>query len=314
MQFTTQPLHTIIEQLKEALKKAPSVTFKVLDPDLGRGYAGTAVTIEGTTYLYRSFSSWCTLAEQLSCRICTPQKVQPPLVSITFEKRQPDSFHTQKVTDKTEKYGISSTFWQINKLEEPDFLFYFQQALEHVNIHKRERVLDLGVHRADELLAIASMLDPETFEKMAFVGIDHAQSAVKEAKRRFNTPNKTFLVADINQLEPLNLGRFDLLISIGTLQSPGIAYKKLLMDLVQHYLYKEESAIILGFPNCRWIDGDLCYGAKVPHYNMSELGLLWSDVMFAKKYLQQHKYRVTITGRSYIFVTATKIGGSVKEK
>jgi hypothetical protein len=79
------------------------------------------------------------------------------------------------------------------------------------------------------------------------------------------------------------------------------------MELVQNYL-QEDAAVILGFPNSRWIGGEMVYGAKAPNYAMSEMSLLFNDVMFAKKYLQQKKYRVTITGKQYIFLTATRIG------
>ncbi len=78
------------------------------------------------------------------------------------------------------------------------------------------------------------------------------------------------------------------------------------MSLVQHYLEKD-AAIILGFPNSRWIGGEMIYGAKAPNYAMSEMSLLFNDVMFCKKYLQQKKFRVTLTGKQYIFLTATKI-------
>ena len=79
------------------------------------------------------------------------------------------------------------------------------------------------------------------------------------------------------------------------------------MSLVQKYL-TPNGAFILGFPNSRWIDNELIYGAKAPNYPYSEMSLLFNDVIFAKKYLQQKKFRVTITGREYIFLTATKIG------
>jgi len=101
-------------------------------------------------------------------------------------------------------------------------------------------------------------------------------------------------------------GKFDVIISIGTLQSSTINFKPFFMDLVQNYLEKN-SAIILGFPNSRWIGGEMVYGAKAPNYVMSEMSLVLNDIIFAKKYLQQHKYRVTITGKEYLFLTATKI-------
>ena len=77
-------------------------------------------------------------------------------------------------------------------------------------------------------------------------------------------------------------------------------------SLIQNQLEKQ-GAIILGFPNCRWIDGDMVYGAKAPNYNFSEMSILYNDVIFCKKYLQQKKFRVTITGKDYIFLTGTSI-------
>jgi hypothetical protein len=120
-------------------------------------------------------------------------------------------------------------------------------------------------------------------------------------------PNANFYVADINRLKELKLNRANLIISIGTLQSPSINYKPFLMQLVQEHL-SSDGALILGFPNSRWIDNQLIYGAKAPNYPYSEMSLLFNDIIFAKKYLQQKKFRVTITGREYLFLTATKIG------
>jgi hypothetical protein len=141
---------------------------------------------------------------------------------------------------------------------------------------------------------------------MKLVGVDHSKSAIHYAKSCFPEENVTLYAHDINDLERLKLGKFDLLISIGTLQSPGINFKPFLMSLVQNYLEKD-AALILGFPNSRWIGGEMIYGAKAPNYAMSEMSLLFNDVIFCKKYLQQHKYRVTLTGKQYIFLTATKI-------
>jgi len=113
------------------------------------------------------------------------------------------------------------------------------------------------------------------------------------------------VVQDIGKLDT-GLGRFDLLITIATLQSVDSNFKKLFMDLVQQLLTKEAS-IIMGFPNSRWIDGELIYGAKVPHSKDSDLSTLIKDIYFCKKYLQQHHYRVKIFGKEYIFLVATKI-------
>ena len=114
-------------------------------------------------------------------------------------------------------------------------------------------------------------LGHNVFSSKKFVGIDYSESAIAFAKEKFPHSNIHFIAEDINYLDRLSLQRFDLLISIGTLQSPGIEFKPILMKLVQEYLDKEESALILGFPNSRWIGGEMVYGAKAPNYRMSEL-------------------------------------------
>jgi trans-aconitate methyltransferase len=177
----------------------------------------------------------------------------------------------------------------------------YKKALEAVDIEKRLDILDLGVNRGDEFELIDST------GKNRLVGIDHSKSALDVARDRFKDEKYIFLESDINSIDSLNLGKFDLIITIGTLQSTTINFKPFFMSLIQNYLTKN-GAIILGFPNSRWVDSELIYGAKAPNYPYSEMSILFNDVIFCKKYLQQKKFRVTITGREYIFLTATKIG------
>ena len=302
-------MQEILPIFQDRLKDEESISFSVLNPDLFESYAGQSVEVDGEAYLYRSLKSWMDLAEVLKCRMLLPKEEAYPLVRLTFKKLQTESsFHLDTLSDKAEKYGVTSNFFTIHKMEEPAFFYYYQQALENVSLQKRIRVLDLGVNRGDEFVVIREQLDIHKYQNMELVGIDHSATAVEYADGRFPEENVRFYTADINQLDDLKLGTFDLLISIGTLQSPEINFKPFFMKLVQEYLDKTDSALILGFPNSRWTGGEMVYGAKAPNYAMSEMSLLFNDVMFCKKYLQQKKYRVTITGKHYLFLTATKIG------
>jgi len=308
MTFSNETLQEILPQLTELLDSSKSISFEVLNPDPYYGtYAGTLIEVKGTEYRYRSLRAWMELAELLGCRMLVPKEKGRHLLHLTFEKIEPHSFHNTVQQNKEEKYGIDSTFAEIHKMEEPAFFHYYCQALENVKVSKRKRILDLGINRGDEFEVIRKMVPPEIYRKMELVGIDHSQSIIAHAQSVFPEENVSFFKHDINQLHELELGTFDLLVSIGTLQSPGISFKPFFMDLIQNYMNKENSAIILGFPNSRWIGGEMVYGAKAPNYAMSEMSLLFNDVMFAKKYLQQKKYRVTLTGKQYIFLTATKI-------
>jgi len=302
-----QDIIIILSEKAGDCKAGESFSFEILDPDLGEGYAGETIIIEERSYLYRSYRSWTDLAELLMCKMMTPEKSTYPLVKMHFKKLDTQSsFHTESQGRKEEKYGVASHFSQIQKMEEPAFLYYYQQALKNAGLNRRKRILNLGINRGDEFAVIKKMLDGQTYQKTDLIGVDHSRTAIEDAQKRFPEENVRFHVQDINDLDSLNLGKFDLLISIGTLQSPGINFKPFFMSLVQNYL-EQDSAVILGFPNSRWAGGEMIYGAKAPNYAMSEMSLLFNDVMFCKKYLQQKKFRVTLTGKQYIFLTATKI-------
>ncbi len=307
--FTHQTMIEITKKLQNVINTLQAkevVEFTIISPDFVTStYNGNTVTCNGIKYIYRGYKSWIDLAHVLQCKMLTPKTVDENLVCIRYEKLNQDcSFH-KNIVQKEEKYGENSIFGQIHKNEEASFVHSYTQALQNVHVNKRMRILNLGINSGDEFEAIQAVAD--NFHELELVGIDYCESAIDAAKEKFkNTPNITLHVSNINELEKLDLGRFDLIISIGTLQSSNLEYNKVLMSIVQNQL-KREGAMILGFPNCRWIDGEMIYGARVKNYPFSEMGLLYKDVMFAKKYLQQKKFRVTITGKDYIFVTATSI-------
>ena len=298
-----QPLHTLLGQLRQRLDPlAPGaiVALDIPDPDLCPGcYAGERFEANGHTHRHRSWRSWNELATLLMCRMLTPERISEHRVRIRLQKLDPDAtFH--RAESDPEKYGIHSPFARINKREEPAFLWHYEHALQEVQIARRHRILDLGINTGDEFALIDAHLG--TNHDIEMVGIDHSTSAIEAARTRL--PRATFHCHDINELSALDLGRFDLLISIGTLQSPGIETKPLLMNLAQNHL-TDDAALILGFPNSRWIDGELIPGARAPNYPFNELSLVIKDIYWIKKYLQQHHYRVRIIGTSYLFLVAT---------
>jgi len=304
--FDNTPLYEILSILKK--ERAETFGFTVLDPDLGSGhYAGEEITIAGRSYLHHSYNAWNTLAGLLGCRMLTPQPATYPCVKIRYQRLQPlSSFHTAAVEDITEKYGSLSIFSRINKLEEPAFAWHYLAALDAVKISTRHTVLNLGINKGIEFLAIQRHIGKEAFAEIALTGVDHSRSAISQAEKLLPFPNVTLHCHDINQLDALQLPPQELILSIGTLQSPGINTKTLVMALVQKIL-TPHGALIFGFPNARWIDGELLYGAKVPNYNYPEMSLLIKDIFWIKKYLQQHRFRVTVTGKEYLFLTATRI-------
>ena len=297
---------TILDDRLNTLNAKDIIEFEVINPDCySSTYSGNIVLLNNKKYIYRGYKAWVDLAQILYCRMLTPTLKSKGTIVIRYEKlNSDDSFH-KSVVDKEEKYGTESIFSEIHKNEESAFIAHYLKALQNVNINRRIRVLNLGVNSGDEFEVIQKYATD--FKNLELVGIDYCSSAIKAAKEKFKEfKNIFFYTHDINDLSSLNLGKFDLIISIGTLQSSNLEFNPLFMSIIQNQLNRN-GAMILGFPNCRWIDGEMIYGARVKNYPFSEMGLLYKDVIFCKKYLQQKKFRVTITGKEYIFLTATSI-------
>ncbi len=304
--FTSEPLNALLSWAQEALKESDAITLEVLNPDIGRGhYAGEIITVDETDYIYRSFKAWSDLGELLFCRLLTPKLHSEHTIILTYEKLDlSDSFHRSDAIE--EKYGTASRFSSIHKNEEPAFLSPYLRALRSVKVGEKKRILNLGINTGDEFDLIRHILPHNEYMNLSLIGIDHSQSAISVAKERFDEGNATFYVHDINDLSALDLGRFDLIITIGTLQSSTLEFKPLFASLVQEYL-TPNGAMILGFPNCRWMGGEMIYGAKAPNYPYSEMSILVKDLYYCKKYLQQKKFRVSVTGKDYLFLTGTKL-------
>lgn len=254
------------------------------------------------------YKAFVDLAQLYFMKLLTPIKKDETTTILRFQKLHLESSFHKDDDKSSEKYGVESDFFAIEKTKQFSFLYHYQKALEFVNLKSKKRVLNLGVNRGDEFDVIKNMLMPEEFYATKFVGVDYSASAIEYAKKEFlQYKNVEFFCHDINRLEELELGKFDLIISIGTLQSSNIEFNAAFMSIYQNNL-ASGGAMILGFPNCRWIDGEMIYGAKAPNYSFSELSLVLKDIHFCKKYLQQKKYRVVVTGKDYLFLSARKIG------
>ncbi|MEA1892411.1 MAG: methyltransferase domain-containing protein [Campylobacterota bacterium] len=251
------------------------------------------------------YKAFVDLAQLFYMKMLTPLTDTDMVILRFIKLRESISFH--KADDNgSEKYGVQSEFFCIDKTLQFSFLYHYEHALEFINIKDKKRVLNLGINRGDEFRVIKELVGDEDFKQIKLLGIDYSNSVIEFAKQDFKEDNVEFTCKDINKLQELSLGRFDLIISIGTLQSSNINFNATLMSLYQNYLQKGGS-IILGFPNCRWIDSEMIYGASAPNYNFSEMSLVLKDIHFCKKYLQQKGYRVIVTGKDYLFLTARKI-------
>ena len=303
MTFTDEPLGEVIEVLRAnlgPLQRREPLSFYAPNPDSSTGlFAGELFEHGGVRYRHRPLRVWLELAEQLGCRLLTPEP-KGAFVKLTLSKLADTSWHQDKLGPET--YGEASDFSRVQKLEEPTFLFDYIRALERVALTPGSRVLSLGVGRGDELTPFETLFGGYDLN---FTGVDRSASALNLARERFPGESYTFIQADLNELGEQGLGRFDLIISVATFQSPGVKGHTLIREVVQNYL-TERGSLILALPNCRYRDGEVRYGAKMKNFSEPDLSLAIKDLAFYRKYLQQHRFKVFLTGKYYLFLTAVR--------
>lgn len=293
----------------ERARGATTIELDALDPDRGRGlFAGETVEIGGERYLHRPLRTWTDLAERVGLRLATPRAVDDIRVRLRFDVLDRGAL-VKGGEAGTEKYGAETDFARIHKDEEPGFVVDMHDALERVVAASEPgalgRVLYLGCNTGDEI-ALVLALSP-ALREATHVGVDHSASAIAAARIRLAAHSNVQLhEADVAKLE--GLGRFDLVVSIGTFQSAGLDDRELLRLVVQNHL-APGGAVLLGVPNCRYVDGEIEHGTRMKNFRQPELGLLVKDVAFYRKYLQQHHKQVFVTGKYYLLVTAVQTRG-----
>jgi len=308
MIFYDEPLFHLFSLLRDKLTTTPvnqTVEFEVVDPDISNEFSGTLISVSGKKYIYRPFKVWVDLAEILHCKILTPRSLPENRILIRYKSLDVSkSWHNNSGVDITERYGSDSEFSRIFKFEEPYFMNDYIRSLNEAGVKENMKVLDLGINRGDEF-KIFQEFYIRLSDSITFTGIDHCTSALNKARLQMNSGNFSFYNKDLSDISELDLPKQDLIISIGTLQSPEFDGKAVFRYFVQNLL-NDDGSIILGFPNSRYIDCEVVYGAKTKNYTESNLNLLIKDVSYYKKYLQQHKYKVVTFGKYYVFLVAKK--------
>ena len=204
--ITNENMFEIVLYLENELKSFNEVDIEVLNPNIKDDiYAGERLQLNNQEFIYRSYKSWSDLAEILFCKLLI-MKLEVTSVQIRFQKlNKTESFHNDINDEKNEKYGEDSTFFRINKNEEPSFLYAYMNALKNVKIEEKRNILNLGINKADEFEIIKKLVHEENLNQMNLVGIDYSSSAIEFAKNRFPDENFIFYNYDINKLEELNL-------------------------------------------------------------------------------------------------------------
>ncbi|GMA14017.1 class I SAM-dependent methyltransferase [Deinococcus metallilatus] len=289
LHFTHEPLSVILPAVRAALTEAGEVNFTVPDPDAGLGLYAGETTAQG---IHRPWQTWADLADLLGAHLLTPERVGEGRVRVRLRT------YKDAPAPDADGYGAAGAWVRVDKLEDPVFLFTLVEALRRVNPPAGGRVLALGVNAGRELDALALAFPNRTFE---VVGVDLDETALAAARARH--PHASFRVLDVTTLPAPDLGRFDLVLALSLLQSPSIRQDVLLRALRRDHL-TPTGGLILGFPNARYRDGFLSYGARLRNFARPDLSLLTADVTAAHRGLQKHGFKVFVTGKYEVLVTA----------
>jgi hypothetical protein len=303
--YTDQPLHEVMADLEARLAGGETVEFEVPDPDRSAGHF-TGEFVDGVRH--RSLAVWVRLAEQLGCAMTTPRPLEDGFVRLGLRPLDDEaSWHrTAGASGAPEKYGAQSVFARIDKFEQPDFLVAFRRAVAFVDPPASARVLAVGCNQGDEL-AMVRRVRPEA----QLVGLDHSASAIERGRTR--VPDADLRVVDLNDFDALTLGRFDLVLAINVLHSPGLDGQALCRRVVTRHL-TPSGGLVIGLPNSRYVGTGLRYGASVKNHAHAELSVLVRDAAFYKRYLARHLFRVTLTGQHTLLVTAKALPDRVRRQ
>lgn len=294
LSFTHEPLSVILPAVRGRLEAQGKVRFTVPDPDHGLGlYAGE----RARHGIHRPWQTWADLADLLGAHLLTPERAGEGRVRVGLR-----AWASAPAPD-ARGYGADSDWARVDKLEDPVFLLTLVEALRRARPPAGGRVLALGVNAGRELDALALAWPDRTCE---VVGVDVDETALAAARARH--PGASFRVLDVTTLPGPDLGRFDLVLALSLLQSPGVRQDVLLAALRRHHLTAAGS-LILGFPNARYRNGLLSYGARLLNFARPDLSLLTADVTDARRSLQKHGFKVFVTGKYEVLLTAIPAGG-----
>lgn len=266
-----------------------------LNPNLHAGQPDGASTPQGRHFSWRV---WNDLADELNCSLRVLQ-LQDTRAKLQFVPRPPQ-------TDWKKNYGPESEFSAHDKLSDPSTLFALLEALGRASPPEGARVLVLGLGMGPEIAALELAFPERRFD---IVGVDLSPETVARARERW--PDQHFVCGDALALLP-ELGRFDLVFSLGFLCCVNVQAQPLLQALRRHNLHAA-SAMIWGLPNAKLNGGELSFGSRMRNFARPDLSHVLSDAAIVRRFCHKHGHKVFVTGKHEIILTALPAGVATGE-
>lgn len=306
LEVGARPVTEAARWLRDRLREHGVAELLVPDPDEGPGGWPGEPRPDGSARL--DLRAWLDLADAVGARLRTPRPHPPrpdvgpgpARLRLRFERLAGEADLHADGGRPADRYAADGDFARVRKMALPGFVLPLLDALAFAAPRAPERVLVAGCHRGDELDALAQATPPVPPERVT--GVDRQQDALAEARRRH--PRARFVNADLAAL-PAELGRFDLIVAIGVLQSPELDGPAVLRSLVRDHA-APIGGLVMGLPCSRFVDGEVVWGARTRNYAETDLSLVVRDLAGHRRYLHQQGYRTRIGGRYDLLLTARR--------
>lgn len=145
-----------------------------------------------------------------------------------------------------ERYGPTSSYRSLDRLEEPEILDDLLYGVSRLRLEPASRVLTLGVNDAHEW----SIFERPSASELELWGIDHSADAIAAARRRYPQHASRLLHASIDDLESLALPAFDAVLALNTLHVTTIDRDRVLRALTR--LNTPGTRYLVSIPNCHF--------------------------------------------------------------
>ncbi len=326
---SAMPVEAIAERLRRHLSQEGRVDLLIPDPDDGEGLWPGEPRPDGA--LRRDWRAWLDLADAVGARMRTPRPVggpRPRRLRVPYVLLSGESEVHADGGRPDGRYAPGGAFARLRKHEHPGFLLPFLDVVAFAAPRPSRRVLVVGCHRGDEIEALTRLRPPVPPSRVT--GLDREAAALDEARRRF--PDARFVQTDLRDLcspsdlafdaepdrasssepdvasDPEGGHRFDLIVAIDVLQSPGIDGPAVLRTLVRE-LAAPSGGLVIGLPCSRFRGGEVVWGARTRNFAEVDLSLVVRDLAGHRRYLHQQGYRTRIGGRYDLLLTARRDTG-----
>lgn len=303
------PLIKVVAWLeRQSATHAANSVFRcrIPNPDWGIGcYPGELYERDGRLLRHRSLPLWYELAELVGCRLLTPRWLADEWLLLTFQVLDPQKAPHRFEGPRAEKYEPGTLFSKVVRTEEPTFLREYLRFIRRLPERTGCRVLILGVGQGWEFEPFYAEWPAERLAETEMIGLDHAVAALEAARRRFGSGGPRFVATDLADCDWREFGRFDVLIAVNVLHSPAIDGHGLLQRLIKDHC-TPNCRVLFGFPNCRYLDGEVRYGTRVGRQKESDWAPLLQEVAYYRRILEKNGFNVQVRGKHTVIVQGAR--------